>query len=108
MFGSRRQVTGTGSDHSVVAGNPHGSTFQQAWLYSSERKQSKESFRLDACHDSSNLIGMCRNYDVRDIGRSFACCSEVSHVIYSDFVNQRSKKVAQTGNHGLFGTGWGV
>src|SRR6266568_8402455 len=101
-------MTRAGTDHSSLPADPHGSPFQQPWLYSTNRQKSKEPLWLNTCHHCSNLICMCRDDDMWSFLATLSCSCEVTHVINADSINQWSEEVAQPRYHRLFGTGWSV
>src|SRR6266566_6417590 len=102
MFGPRSQVTRARPDNSGLTADPHRSTFQQPRLYSTKRQKPEKPLWLDTCHHSSNLISMCRNHDMRATLKPLTRSCEIAHVIYSNRVNQRREKVAQSRNQRLF------
>src|SRR6266581_595283 len=104
MFGPRGQVPRARPDYAGLTTDPHRSTFQQPRLYSTKRQKPEKSLWLDTCHYSSNLISMCRNHDMLTTLRSLTRSCEIAHMIYSNRVNQRREKVAQSRNHRLFST----
>ena len=57
-------MTRARSDDSRSPADPHGSSLQQAGLYSTKRQQPQESFWLYTCHQSANLIGVRRDHDM--------------------------------------------
>ena len=76
------QMTRAGSDDSRSPANPHSSSLQQPGLYSTKRQQPQESFWLYTCHQSANLIGMCRDHDMWSALWPLTCSREVAHVIH--------------------------